>query len=82
MQMLIFSSSNASVLGQIPEVSRNASPAQILPGFILTKLVAAVVQAICKQFLSFRFLAAKNKSSMPNPALGIQKSPRDPMEIE
>lgn len=82
MQLLICNSSNTPVLGQTPEVSRKESLAQILPGFNLTKLVAAVVQAICNQFLSLRFLAAKNKSSVPDPALGIRKSPRDPMEIE
>ena len=82
MQLLICNSSNTPVLGQTPEVSRKESLAQILPGFNLTKLVAAVVQGICNQFLSLRFLAAKNKCSVPDPALGIRKSPRDPMEIE
>lgn len=74
-QLLIFDKSHTSVLwDRYLRFSRNESPARILPGFNLTKLVAVVVQALCKH--SFRFPAAKSKSNIPGP--GHSKGPSGP----
>lgn len=79
-QLLIFDKSHTSVLwDRYLRFSRNESPARMLPGFNLTKLVAVVVQALCKHsFCPSDFQLQRAKATFW--VLGIQKGPQDPVE--